>query len=320
MRKGVRNAVLGLGGLVIALSLAAGVLLYRHLQVADHDYDVSVARPAYAGTGPRICIDEAHHNFATARDRYEPFARLAANDGFRVSAITDVFTASSLAACDILVVANALGASLPVLPSASNAAFTDAEGDAAYAWVTSGGALLLVADHEPAGAAAAKFARRFGVDMSTGRTFDDPHSDWTSGSSAWLVFGRDTGARILDHPITRGRDSSERIERVVTFTGQSLRGPDGSVGFLALASSARDRLPDKREVSAAGRAQAVAFTLSKGRVVVLGEAAVLSAQVTGGGSRRFGMNWPNTDDRQLALNILHWLSGMLPAGLSLPSQ
>ena len=296
----------------MGLAIAAAILLYRHLQVADDDYDVSVSRPAYAGSGPRICIDEAHHNFATARDRYGPFARLAANDGFRISANTSAFASKSLDACDILVVANALGASLPVMPSASNAAFTEAEANATHEWVRGGGALLLVADHEPAGAAAARFAQRFGVDMSTGETVDNPHSDWTSGNPAWLVFGRDTGALILDHPITRGRDSSERIDRVVTFRGQSLSGPAGAVGFLSLAGSAKDHLPDKREVSAAGRSQAVAFTLGTGRVVVLGEAAMLSAQVTGGGSRKFGMNWPNTDDRQLALNILHWLSGLLP--------
>ena len=44
---------------------------------------------------------------------------------------------------------------------------------------------------------------------------------------------------------------------------------------------------------------------------MLGEAAMLTAQVTGRGSRKFGMNWPNNDDRQLALNIVRWLSRAL---------
>jgi hypothetical protein len=35
---------------------------------------------------------------------------------------------------------------------------------------------------------------------------------------------------------------------------------------------------------------------------------MFTAQVTGEGRLRFGMNWPNTDDRQFALNALHWLS------------
>jgi hypothetical protein len=50
----------------------------------------------------------------------------------------------------------------------------------------------------------------------------------------------------------------------------------------------------------------------KGRVIVLGEAAMLSAQIiTGPNEIKFGMNRPGSDNRQLALNIMHWLSGLL---------
>ena len=48
-----------------------------------------------------------------------------------------------------------------------------------------------------------------------------------------------------------------------------------------------------------------------GRVVILGEAAMLSAQVGGPNQTKFGMNYPGIDNRQLALNIMHWLSGLL---------
>jgi hypothetical protein len=53
------------------------------------------------------------------------------------------------------------------------------------------------------------------------------------------------------------------------------------------------------------------MSFGKGRVVVLGEAAMLSAQLTGPGGMKFGMNHPGIDNRQLALNIVHWLSGLL---------
>jgi hypothetical protein len=46
-------------------------------------------------------------------------------------------------------------------------------------------------------------------------------------------------------------------------------------------------------------------------VVALGDAAMLSAQVTGSDNRPFGMNTPDIDNKQLALNIMHWLSGLL---------
>ena len=60
-----------------------------------------------------------------------------------------------------------------------------------------------------------------------------------------------------------------------------------------------------------------AMTFGKGRVVVLGEAALFSAQIirfADGNQQRetkFGMNVPGNDDRQFALNVLHWLSGLL---------
>ena len=63
--------------------------------------------------------------------------------------------------------------------------------------------------------------------------------------------------------------------------------------------------------SVAGQAQGIAFKLGKGRVVMLGEAAMLSAQVTGRENFKMGMNVPGNDDRQFALNTMHWLSGLL---------
>jgi hypothetical protein len=68
---------------------------------------------------------------------------------------------------------------------------------------------------------------------------------------------------------------------------------------------------ETRQASAAGRAQGLAFKLGKGRVVVLGEAAMLSAQLAGPRKMKFGMNRLGIDNRQLALNIMHWLSGLL---------
>jgi len=66
-----------------------------------------------------------------------------------------------------------------------------------------------------------------------------------------------------------------------------------------------------KPVSAKGRAQGLAFTFGKGRVVVMGEAGMLSAQLAGPDKKPFGMNRPGIDNRQLALNIMRWLSGLL---------
>jgi hypothetical protein len=71
-----------------------------------------------------------------------------------------------------------------------------------------------------------------------------------------------------------------------------------------------DTVPGRR---VGGRAQALAFGLGKGRVVISGEAAMFSAQIVhfpGGVTERMGLS--ADDDQKFAINILHWLSRLLP--------
>jgi hypothetical protein len=83
------------------------------------------------------------------------------------------------------------------------------------------------------------------------------------------------------------------------------------------ATGATNEAAGSHSMPAAGRSQGIAMTFGKGRVVVLGEAGMFSAQIArineGNQQRefKFGMNVPGNDDRQFALNILHWLSGLL---------
>jgi hypothetical protein len=267
-------------------------------QQADPTFDTKVARPSYPKDHPRVLFDEAHSNFHTADGRYKPFAEMIAHDGYEVIPNKQKFTRQVLEKGRILIIANALG-------DGENSAFTEAECDAVRDWVRAGGSLLLITDHSPFGGAAESLAKRFGVDMSKGYTSDPANSE---GGDTFLVFTRKNNL-LGDHPITRGRDDSERINRVQTFTGQSLKGPAGSVTILKLGETAVDQGDDEKLIPAAGRAQGVAFAFGEGRVVVLGEAAELSAQMAG--SQKFGMNVPGLDNRQMALNIMHWLSGML---------
>lgn len=301
--------------------LAAGCLTWLALagfaqQVADPDFDARVPKPAYAIIHPKALLDEAHNNFHTASGRYKPFADLITNDGYQVTPNKQKFTKERLKGCDVLVISNALGAPAMRSAAASNPAFTDEECDAVRDWVRQGGNLLLIADHAPMGAANEKLGLRFGVEMSKGYTADPANHDEETGSQSFIKYSIDNKL-LVDHPITRGRDAGERISKVIAFTGQSLRGPEASVAFLKLADTAVDVTParqgsEAKQVSAAGHAQGIAFKFGKGRVVVLGEAGMLSAQIGAGPSKRkFGMNRPGIDNRQLALNIMHWLSGLL---------
>ncbi len=278
-------------------------------QRADPNFSTKVAHPAYASAPkhPRVLFDEAHHNFHTASGRYKPFADLMASDGYQIIPNPEKFTREVLNKGDILVIANALGAERMGQPGAANPAFTDAECEAVRGWIEEGGSLLFISDHAPMGSAAECLAKKLGVSMSKGATSDASHSE---GGDTWLVFTRQNQL-LSDHPITRGRDESERVNRIQTFTGTSVRGPEGSVPILKLADTAVDlAMGDGQQASAAGRAQGVAFSLGKGRVVVMGEAAELSAQVIGA-DEKFGMNVPGLDNRQMAINIMHWLSGLL---------
>jgi hypothetical protein len=297
---------------VIVMTAIATVNRSYAQQVADPNFDAKVAHPAYAKTGPKVLFDEAHNNFHTASGRYKPFADLIANDGYQVTPNKEKFSAASLKGFDILVISNALGAERMNMPEAANPAFTAEECDAVRDWVKGGGNLLLIADHAPMGSANQILADRFGVNMSKMFTVDNQNYDKESSNPGFIIYTRESG-RLADHPITRGRNDSERINKIITFTGQSLKGPADSVAFMKLADSAVDATAgvNSNPMSAAGRSQGLAMSSGKGRVVVLGEAAMLSAQLAGPNKMPFGMNRPGIDNKQMALNIMHWLSGLL---------
>jgi|GEM_PF-394917 len=272
-------------------------------QQADPNFDTSVARPAYTKKHPKVLFDEAHNNVHTVSGLYKPFTDLIVNDGFTVTPNKEKFSAAALTGYDVLVIVNASGPR----GRRSDPAFTPEECDAVREWVSAGGSLLFIADHAPMGAAVEILAERFGVGMSKAYTDDVSSKDKVLGD---IVFTRDNKL-LADIPITRGRNSQERISTVVTFTGQSLKGPAGSTAILTLPATAVDTFPqDKTSVPAAGRTQGLAMRVDKGRVVVLGEAGMLTAQIDNGG-RIFGMNYPGTDNKQFALNIMHWLTGLL---------
>jgi len=289
--------------LLFAILPAPGLTAFAQQQQADPDFKPTVTDPAYKISHPRVLFDEAHHNFHTAGGRYKPFADLIRADGCKIIRGKEPFTAETLKQADILIIANALGDERMGTAKAEMPAFTEEECDAVRDWVKAGGALLLITDHYPTGSAAEPLAQRFDVDCSKGMTEE-------------YTFTADTG--LGDHPVLRGRSESERIKTIATFTGQSLKGPPGSTEMLKLPDGSNEKVPDPEnpfkkkplDRSAKGRCQAVALKFGKGRVFMLGEAAMLSAQL-GPNGRPFGMNVKGIDNQQLALNIIHWLTGLL---------
>lgn len=305
----------------VALSLAFLAVGCSSGDKVDTRFDTRVARPTYAQDGPTVLFDEAHHNVHSAGKSYRPFVELIESDGYRVARGTREISAGTLADFDVLVIAAALGDN----DVNDEPAFGEAECDAIRDWVARGGALLLIVDHFPVGDANASLAARFGVDLQRGVAEDSVHYD-PEFDRTHVVFSRENGG-LGAHPIVDGQDRATSIGRVVTFTGTAVYTERPAVGFLALAGSAYARAPLPQvertggdvivrvgygdTVAIPGWSQGLAMEFEKGRVVVLGEAAMLTARLHRFDGRPIGMNTPGYDNRQLALNIMHWLTRSL---------
>jgi len=296
-----------------ATFVAASAL--RAQQVPDSSFAPKVGAPAFTRLpGPAVLIDEAHFNFHTASGRYTAFARLLRQDGYQVVPSTARFSRATLNQASILVIANALALQNETdweLPTFS--AFDSSEITAVHDWVNDGGSLLLIADHMPFPGAAAKLAASLGILMSNGFVVDA-----TSGEGN-LRFSRDAGT-LSDNPITRGRTAAERIDSVATFTGQGFRLEHGGTPILTFPKNTVLLLPQVAfqfsrltpQISASGFLQGAVLQVGKGRVAVFGEAAMFSAQLEGPDKNPIGMNDPTApQNAQFALNVLHWLSGVL---------
>jgi hypothetical protein len=280
-------------------------------QMGDPEYQPDIKTPEYAfEKGPVVGIDQAHHNFHTISGRYEPFSKLLKADGYRVMASDALFSGESLSELNILVISNALNErniedwSLPT-PSA----FARQEIDVVVRWVEEGGALLLIADHMPMPGAAADLAAGFGFTFINGFAI-------SSAKQGPSRFSRATGS-LKAHPITDGRKLSERIEHVLSFTGQAFDIPAAASPLMVFGDDHIILMPEvawqfsdeTRRRPAEGLCQGAVLKFGKGRLAVFGEAAMFTSQTQGPG-RRFGMTAPGAEQNgRFLLNIIHWLDG-----------
>jgi hypothetical protein len=304
--------------LLLAALVPAAFLFHQRLcaqQIPDTLFNPKVGAPAFdPGTGPTVLIDEGHHNFHTMEGRYLTFARLLRRDGCVVRPLRGRATEEALAEARILVISNALAAENETewtLPTPS--AFDSAEVAAIRGWVGRGGSLWLIADHMPFPGAAGALASEFGVLMGNGFALDPGAQDGR------LVFTRASGL-LADHPITKGGSAAERVDSVVSFTGQAFRMENGGGELLTIGRNVVLQMPSAAwqfsrltpSLSASGMLQGAAFPFGRGRVAVFGEAAMFSAQLAGPGRSPAGMNDPVApQNAQFLLNVLHWLSGSL---------
>ena len=191
-------------------------------------------------------------------------------------------TSAGLDSARVLVIANAVEARntanwhLPIWP-----AFDTTEVRVVEQWVRDGGSLLLVADHMPFGGAAEDLAAAFGIMMTDGFAND------ATGQSEF--FFRRSDGLLRAHPITDGRGPEERVDSVKVFTGQAFRAVRPVDTLMVLGRGALLLLPEVAwrfseltpNMRADGMLMGAALTHRRGRVVVFGEAAMLTAQLAG---------------------------------------
>jgi hypothetical protein len=244
-----------------------------------------------------VGIDEAHHNFHTVNGRYQSFAKLLRKDGYTVRAAGGTV--------DLLVVANALHASNAgswTLPNAP--AFSEEEVAGIARWVDGGGALLLIADHQPFPGAMGTLAEAFGVRFHNGYAVE-------KGVGGRIRFEKAAG-RLREHAITRG------IEAVMTFQGSAFQaegaepllvlGPEAE-SFVSAAPGGAGAGKRVNTVRVGGWLQGAVRRHGRGRVGVFGEAAMFSAQLAGAEKRPMGMNHPQASENpRFLLNVVHWLT------------
>lgn len=305
---------------IVGALIAAAIATHFMIEVPVA-FDARVARPTFAaGQGPTILFDAAHHNRHRIDDTYRPFAKLLRNDGFRLEALSNPLSAQTLAGGQIVAIVTAESDT----QTKDSPAFSAAEVSSLVAWIRQGGSLLLVTDHAPYPNAVETVAQALGLEVAKGMTFDEKQFRAGTGDDSRLIFSTANGL-LGTHPIIAGRNPAETVRTVETFTGDAFKLGPGMVPLLTLSPTAISRtgvptvsksggdvivttnFVDPHKVG--GWVQGGAFTLGKGRVVVLAEAAMISAQEDNG--RKLGMNSADNDNKQFLLNLMRWLGHAL---------
>ncbi|MFT5860816.1 MAG: hypothetical protein ACI865_002931 [Flavobacteriaceae bacterium] len=264
--------------------------------------------------GPKIYIDEGHNNLHTKDGLYTTFTNLLEKDGYDVCSFDKQFTAKTLKNIDLLVISNALNEkNVNDWNGPVYSAFSKSEIKALKEWVNQGGALFFIADHMPFGAASKDLASTFGFTFSEGSVIKTVNDGVD-------LFSRKRKT-LVSNIITDGRNASEFVDSIVTFTGQAIEIPKEAHPILLFneefahySPETRKNIKDVEAEAIVGLSQGAYMEFGTGRIVVFGEAAMFTGQLPAGLSfwKKIGMNSPKAKNNfKLLLNIVHWLDHKL---------
>ena len=276
----------------------------------DTDFKVEIASPFFAeNSRPKVMIDEAHNNIHTKDGGLYAFTKLMEDDGAEVYANSEKFTEALLSQYDVVFIVNALhDSNVNNWRNPCPSAFSDSEIDALVGFVKSGGSLLLVADHMPLGGSVQKLADEFGIEWSNSFAMQNGNH-WPPSTF------EENNNTLLRSPVTDSTSYGRHVSTIGTFTGSAFKIPNEGIPFLKFDDSHRLLMPDvawkfdkkTKNQSAEGWYQGACLAFEDGKLVLLGEAAMITAQLRG--KTKIGMNSPDAPENgQLAINIFRYLA------------
>lgn len=284
-------------------------------QIIDTSLNTVITNPAHPIKHPVVGYDEGHRNAFRVTTRMKAFGKLLQNHGYEIIVDTGRFTQTQLSKYDILITGGAIGNfAIDSFPQA----YTPEEIEAVRTWVVRGGSLLLMTDHPPFDTSVSALVSGLGSKIGVGIVLDSMNTFKPLNEqvvrSGWVIFSKENKG-LGNHSILLGRNKLEQINKVMTQGGSSVTGPLGSTNILSLSKTAENQMhrtfvgPTQLQA-----AQMVAYKLGKGRVVITADGTMFSAQTVilqDGGTFGLGISRTDFDNKQLALNVMHWLSGAI---------
>lgn len=281
----------------------------------DSPFNAKVNQPKFKqNKGPRLLIDNAHHNFIVEMGLIKPLEDVLESDGYSTYVDSSLFTKSYLSKFEIVVITPAMpfkfGSKKEITTEIT---FTNDELVALHEWVTMGGSLLILSEHAPIDKSMTSLLQKFGIQSSTGAVEDSINCDYTvklPSYSTYLKFNHENGLLNTTHPIITGSKLSERINNIETYTGCSLSGV-GYENILKLATTATMKKWNGSSPSELGNSQCLAGKIGKGKVVALGDCNGFTAMYVNnktGEKLSAGMQVEGYDWKQFVLNTFHWLT------------
>ncbi|MFM2400921.1 MAG: hypothetical protein RI950_437 [Bacteroidota bacterium] len=293
---------------LLLLSLLVSSFCLQAQMINDPSFDSKVLQPFYKNnSGPKVLIDGGHHNFFVQKSLMNPFVDLVKSDGYNPQIDSLPFTKKHLATYGVVV----LDAAFPFDYGTKRElgdmkAYSTEEIELIYNYVNKGGSLLILAEKSPMINAMESLLNKFGITASYGTIADTLYQDKKFGKNV-IHYSKENGRLTGDHPILKGRNASEEINHIVMITGSAFKGKDYT-NLLPTSSAAQMGNAGVFTPVEQGSSMGLAGKVGKGKLVVLSDTEIFIAMLFSKDKVKVGMQMPEYDLKQFALNIMHWLS------------